>query len=539
MSTNRNNLANGRYNDRLSGPENNLYKNKRNLTEKMMTAVIRSKLGDLKYFLSKARRSDVITQVTGCFPSNGTPLVHLETIGSLAKHVTGTLIKGDLFVSILHMAAYLGHTTMVQEIVKKFPSSLNKKTIDLRYAITPIIMAVLGGHAKTVKYLASAGASLQDCMHVAVLVQNKYMIRLLVRLGASVNDRDSKSKCSPLHYARSTNILRYLLSIPGVDMDIRDKYGYTPLMLFAARLERTSMFSSPEREECIRLLLDRGASLKYKVSEERFFDFRPDKNLSILHLIAGIMLRGYSDACDKRLMRRFEMVSKKYKELGMDVNPKSSRGYTPISFFIKSLHRVSWHEDLDRLLDYSRLKRVLRFMMKIGADPTIKARGKETISSLLMEYSEKDVWGYNTSGIVRLADEFKNWTHRVNTNVRLPNNLNLMDPITMNNVSLNNAYILKTDLHTKKNRNNRNVREIKSVYNKASLDGIIRASKSRSNKRLVSPMTRKPFTPQDVVMLVDIVPEGELSRFLNARRTNTTPNKNTNKKKSSRGAKNR
>jgi len=101
-------------------------------------------------------------------------------------------------------------------------------------------------------------------------------------------------------------------------------------------------------------------------------------------------------------------------------------------------------------------------------------------------------------------------------NIHIPNNLNRTDPVAYNTVNINNAYIIKTDLMNKTIRNgnrNKRVKEVKTVYNKASIDGMLRSGRS-----VVSPITRRPFTRADVVRLKDVTPQNEMNRYKRNRR---------------------
>lgn len=99
---------------------------------------------------------------------------------------------------------------------------------------------------------------------------------------------------------------------------------------------------------------------------------------------------------------------------------------------------------------------------------------------------------------------------RKNASVRIPNDLNRMDPVSMNMINIGNAYIIKRDLVNKtRTRNGNTIRrkEVRYVYNKSTLKSIIDSGRMRS------PVTRKPFTLKDVVKLQDIVLKSELNRY--------------------------
>ncbi|MFN5381852.1 MAG: ankyrin repeat domain-containing protein [Alphaproteobacteria bacterium] len=126
---------------------------------------------------------------------------------------------------------------------------------------SPLHIAVEKGNKDLVKRLIAkkANVSSRDSkkrspLHIAVEKGNKDLVKLLLDAGADVNALDFKY-ISPLHIAlksKNQEIETILLNAPGIDCNIRDVYGCSPLF-FAIKIMKDV--------ELVKLLLQKGADV--------------------------------------------------------------------------------------------------------------------------------------------------------------------------------------------------------------------------------------------------------------------------------------
>jgi uncharacterized protein len=124
---------------------------------------------------------------------------------------------------------------------------------------TPLILAILGGHADVAELLIARGADVMarnerglTPLHAAAYSGNAEMALLLLDHGAALEDRANVSGATPLMLAVEENriALAELLIARGADLGIPDRDGFTPL----------SQAWAKKRTEMVRLLKQHGAS---------------------------------------------------------------------------------------------------------------------------------------------------------------------------------------------------------------------------------------------------------------------------------------
>lgn len=162
--------------------------------------------------------------------------------------------------------------------------------------------------------------------------------------------------------------------------------------------------------------------------------------------------------------------------------------------------------------DHGLKKKLLRFFISKGASvkkPNKDTDGTRPVDVLLRMKNNGFIPNANQNYINDMVKILGGIEHK--KNVTLLGNMNMTDPISLNTVRLNNAYILKPDIvnttiQTKNGR--KTTRTVRQVYEKSSLNSLI-----RSGRTLQSPVTRRPFTPLDIIKLTDVVPENRIKNF--------------------------
>ncbi|CAN0439900.1 unnamed protein product, partial [Ectocarpus sp. 12 AP-2014] len=156
----------------------------------------------------------------------------------------------DFQVTSLHLAAVMGHTLCVSELLM---CGADKDVFDLQ-GETPLLEAIAArrGHATMVKAFLDADSSAVDptnengytALHFAASVDgpvqdNGDAVRVLLAAGADVNAKTTSGCFTPLHLAVETRIasmgtMRALLE-GGANVDVRIEYEKPPLHIACER----------------------------------------------------------------------------------------------------------------------------------------------------------------------------------------------------------------------------------------------------------------------------------------------------------------
>jgi uncharacterized protein len=124
---------------------------------------------------------------------------------------------------------------------------------------TPLILAILEGHAGVAELLIGNGADVMarnerglTPLHAAAYSGSAEMARLLLDHGAELEDKANVSGATPLMLAAEENhvAVAELLIVRGADLSIPDRDGFTPLTQAWAK----------QRNEMVRLLKRHGAT---------------------------------------------------------------------------------------------------------------------------------------------------------------------------------------------------------------------------------------------------------------------------------------
>ena len=368
--------------------------------------------------------------------------------------------------------------------------------------------------ARIISYLLHKGASTSESLHLAAsLGLDTSIIELLIQKGANKKERDERNNAIPLFYARNVQVSRLLISDDNINM--KDKYGWTPIMAHASKAYMREMNGNTYNSTynflgtpIVRELLRRGASLRCTGSNR---DNRVvETQITLLHIISASYLNHPTNGA---LEEVYKAVCEMHTRGGISRNKRTSLGNTPILYALSKFNSDMYNQYRPNTMRTNKLEHVLRTFIRFGG-ANISLRNNAGKDAYDIARTLQGIQARELQQMLRPGSQPNtNNTRNTIRNLRIPNNLNFMDPITMNNVSLNNAYILTTDLHRKRNTNtNQNVREVKTVYNKSSLNTWVNTTYGRGGN-LVSPITRNPFRTTNIAKLVDVTPRTELNRF--------------------------
>lgn len=202
-------------------------------------------------------------------------------------------------------------------------------------------------------------------------------------------------------------------------------------------------------------------------------------------------------------LKNIEYIISKMMKSGGKINAPMRTGLTPLGVVVDVFTR--------RYSD-ARLKSLVGVLKKYGASTSVPMRDGRLPLEIYLKRMKSN--NYDKEMINLLMIHHKR-------NALLPANLNLTDPITLNNVRIDNAYVIVPDIDVRNvrttNGNTKIVRRIMHVYAKNSLNRLIKS------KKMTSPVSRRPINPYDIVKLKDVVSKKELQNFKNKK----APKKNS------------
>lgn len=159
----------------------------------------------------------------------------------------------------LHLAADKGYTECLKLLLARSIQTINQKSKFKQS--TALHMAAENGYTECVQILLRAGSSHsvvndknQTALHLAAKAQCAESVEILLQLGAEVNALDI-DKRTALHSAVCKAFLSFhvveVLVKWGANVNIKDRYGFTPLYLAADN----------ELSQCVDFLIIKGADI--------------------------------------------------------------------------------------------------------------------------------------------------------------------------------------------------------------------------------------------------------------------------------------
>jgi len=328
------------------------------------------------------------------------------------------------------------------------------------------------------------------------------MVETLINGGANVNEKLYKHNTSPIFFAKSIDMIRTLTRL-GANINQKDEYGWTPIMTYVSNSMKLTIFLNfMPSLDVVEVFVEQGASVSLQGRNRDPREY--EKKITLLHAAFSGSYKTWSQDIYK-----FILITRATE--GKSKNPKTTLGNTPLLYLLKQYKKSIGGRNSIESREIGTSSLVLFTMISVLLDNGSSLTERDTGGKTVLEHIR------HLSNRVRIPPYFMNKIGLTNANLRkinnlhIPNNLNRTDPILYNTVNINNAYILKPDLINKtinKNGRTKRVKEVKTVYNKSSLNGMIQAGRS-----LVSPITRHRFTRDDVLRLKDVAPNAEMNRY--------------------------
>lgn len=208
-----------------------------------------------------------------------------------------------------------------------FDAGLEINTLN-KFGKSMLSYAAESGNLQIAEYLLQEGAEANipnsdgsKPIHIAARYFRKNIVELLLKIGISVNTRDTNHS-TPLHYAADTHnissagrqsceeIIRFLVN-HYADINAVNRGGFTPVHLAA---------STSDYRNIVELFIELGSNLECDVNT----------GWTVLHHACA---KGWSGIVYTLLQGRFEI----------DLNRRTSDGYTPLLLAAKSFHEDIVH----------------------------------------------------------------------------------------------------------------------------------------------------------------------------------------------------
>ncbi|CAF9914936.1 hypothetical protein IMSHALPRED_002285 [Imshaugia aleurites] len=248
------------------------------------------------------------------------------------KGVNPDAVSDDGFTPLLQ-TIFEKHQKVVKLLLDR--ADVNPNQCDTTYHQTPLWMASTAGDEILGMFLERKDIEVngrsrygETPLYQAVQRKRLSAARMLLDAGADPNvpAYENRTALSWAAAEGSEESIELLLKQPGIDLDVPDKLGQTPL-LRAADAGHT---------KCIRMLLDRGASVKHTDNDGR----------TALSLAA---IKGHKVAAKLLLKNK------------ADINAQDKMGNTPLALAAEKNHDA-----------------VVRFLLESGADAEIADEDEET-----------------------------------------------------------------------------------------------------------------------------------------------------------------
>ena len=201
----------------------------------------------------------------------------LAVVTMLVEAGAGVCVTCNRGNTCLMFAARHGHTETVRYLVglpevcmgrieNSAAIRFSKNVIDHASIMHVTALLCAQSHPDVVEVLVAAGADVEvtDVASLTLLMLScrngeLSIVKMLVEAGARVCTTDAFGRTCLLLAAACgwSEIVRYLVGVPGVDMSLKDKYGYTVVHIAAQE----------NRADVVEVLIDAGADIEAKDDE--------------------------------------------------------------------------------------------------------------------------------------------------------------------------------------------------------------------------------------------------------------------------------
>jgi len=294
---------------------------------------------------------------------------NLEQVKSLIKQGADINFKSNAGITALMKASQGGDLEIVKLLIKS-GADIHIKN---KRGQTALTWTAGFGRLEVAKFLIKSGADVKDysaymALQFAIFDKNTKYVKLLVDGGVDVNTIPDDESFTPLMKASQKgyfDIVKILVSA-GADVNVKDKYGQTALILTA------SWPTGFDRLDIVKLLIEAGADVNIKNNYGYTALMRESSDYANMHIIRYLVKSGADIHAKANDNETALMIAAENGQLavvsfliskGADINAKNKEGMTALTLAQKKINSVDEYE----LEYYYDLPRVIEYLKKKGA----------------------------------------------------------------------------------------------------------------------------------------------------------------------------
>lgn len=159
---------------------------------------------------------------------------HLEAVKTLIKYGADPKSRNSGGSTALHRASQNGHIECMEELLKGGADiNAEKDTVDnATWGVTPLVVAVARSEGTAVEKLLDLNATPGRALHFTALAGEVSITKTLLNYAdPTVYDRDLGTVLHAAVIGESQEMVELWLSTPGIDINIADPVGRTPMII--------------------------------------------------------------------------------------------------------------------------------------------------------------------------------------------------------------------------------------------------------------------------------------------------------------------